>query len=48
VDRCRVGFLPRHNVRQATSYDGRLVQVVAMLADSENPPLSERKVAMKN
>ena len=37
MDRCRVGFLPRHNVRQATSYDGRLVQVAAMLADSENP-----------
>jgi hypothetical protein len=37
VDRCRVGFLPRHCIRQATLYDGRLVQVVAMLADSDNP-----------
>ena len=37
VDRCRVGFLPRHYIRQATLYDGRLVQVVAMLADSDIP-----------
>jgi hypothetical protein len=34
---CRVGFLPCHNVCQASSYDGRSVQVVAMLADSESP-----------
>jgi hypothetical protein len=38
VDCCRVGFLPRHNVCQATSYDGRLVQVVAMLAGSDENP----------
>ena len=37
MDRCRVGFLPRHCVRQASYFDGRLVQVVAMLADSDNP-----------
>ena len=38
IDRCRVGFLPRHMVRRAHVYDGKLVQVVAMLTDSENPP----------
>lgn len=37
VDRCRVGFLPRHCVRQANYFDGRLVQVVTMCANSENP-----------
>ncbi len=37
MDQCRVGFLPRHRVRQASYFDGRLVQVVAMLADSDNP-----------
>ena len=37
VDRCRVGFLPRHCVRQAKYFDGRLVQVVTMCANSENP-----------
>ena len=37
IDRCRVGFLPRHMIRRAHVYDGKLVQVVAMLAESENP-----------
>ena len=37
VDRCWVGFLPRHYILQATLYDGRLVQVVAMLAESDIP-----------
>ena len=37
IDHCRVGFLPRHLIRRAQFYDGKLVQVVAMLADSENP-----------
>jgi hypothetical protein len=36
IDRCTVGFLPRHLVRRAHFYSGRLVQVVEMLADSEN------------
>jgi hypothetical protein len=30
VDRCRVGFLPRHCVRQTRMFDGRLAQVVCM------------------
>ena len=46
VDRCRVGFLPRHCVRQAHVYDGHLVQVVAMLAQSKNA--SERKKSRYN
>lgn len=38
VDRCCVGFLPRHCVLQANNFDGRLVQVVTiMCANSENP-----------
>ena len=38
IDRCRVAFLPRHLIRRAQFYDGKLVQVlVAMLTDSENP-----------
>ena len=27
IDRCRVGFLPRHMVRHAARYDGALAQV---------------------
>ncbi len=46
IDRCRVGFLPRHCVCQAHVYDGHLVQVVAMLAQSENA--SERKKSRYN
>jgi hypothetical protein len=36
IDCCHVGFLPCHMIQQAQFYDGKLVQVVAMLADSEN------------
>ncbi len=33
VDRCRVGFLPRHMVHHATRYDGALAQVTRVLSD---------------
>jgi hypothetical protein len=37
IDRCRVGYLPRHCVRHATRYDGKLAQVVDMYKDSDSP-----------
>jgi hypothetical protein len=37
VDRCRVGFLPRHCVRHAARYNGKLAQVVDMYKDSDSP-----------
>jgi hypothetical protein len=46
IDRCRVGFLQQHCVCQAHVYDGDLVLVVAMLAQSENA--SERKKSRYN
>ena len=46
IDRCRVGFLPRHCVRQATTFDGHLVQVVALLANSDSP--SQRRFSRHN
>jgi hypothetical protein len=46
IDRCRVGFLPRHCVRHANQFDGHIVQVVALLAHSENA--SERKHSRNN
>ena len=46
IDRCRIGFLPRHLIRRAQFYNGKLVQVVAMLADSEN--LRQRKYSHHN
>jgi hypothetical protein len=32
-----VGFLPRHCVCQAATFDGHLVQVVVLLANSDSP-----------
>jgi hypothetical protein len=46
LDRCQAEFLPRHCVFQVHVYDGHLVQVVAMLAQSENA--SERKLSRYN
>ena len=37
VDRCRVGFLGREFVDLADEYDGKLVQVVEFLYDSDDP-----------
>jgi hypothetical protein len=33
VDRCRIGFLPRHMVKHAARYDGALAQVICVLSD---------------
>jgi hypothetical protein len=46
IYRCRVGFLPRHCVCQATTFDGHLVQVVALLANSDSP--SQRRFSRHN
>jgi hypothetical protein len=47
VDRCQVGFLPRHCIHQARNFDGCIVQVVAfLLAQSENA--SERRHSRNN
>ena len=37
VDRCRVGFLPRHLLKHSNKYDGKAAQIVAFLALSESP-----------
>ena len=37
VDRCRVGFLPRHLIKHKEHYDGRLGQVIDFLTTSESP-----------
>jgi hypothetical protein len=36
IDRCRVGFLPRHHVRRRVEFEGQLVQVTDLLWQSEN------------
>ena len=46
IDRCRVGFLPRHSICHALDFDGRLVQVVDMLDNAES--LANRRCSHKN
>ena len=36
IDRCRVGFLPRHCIKHSHLFEGKLVQVVEMLSQSKN------------
>ena len=37
IDRCRVGFLRRHLLKHKKDYDGKLAQIVELLALSESP-----------
>ena len=37
IDRCRVGFLPRHLLKHRKYYDGKAAQIVEFLAMSESP-----------
>ena len=46
IDRCRVGFLPRHTVKHKKMYDGKLAQIVDLLGDSESP--ADRKFSHHN
>ena len=49
IDRCRVGFLPRHMVRHAAQYDGAVVQVTRVFSgDAEVCDTAERRQFHKN
>jgi hypothetical protein len=37
IDRCRVGFLPRHYVKHWEDFEGRLAQIVEFYKDSDSP-----------
>ena len=37
IDRCRVGFLPRHLIKHKKKYNGKLAQIVDMYKDSDSP-----------
>ena len=37
VDRCRVGFLPRYQLKHWQQYEGRLAQIIDMYRDSDSP-----------
>ena len=36
LDRCRVGFMPRHYVKHKEQFDGQLAQVVKIYGESDN------------
>jgi hypothetical protein len=44
IDRCRVGFLPRHLVKQWREYDGCIAQVVDLYQESESPTKQRKNV----
>ena len=46
LDRCRVGFLPRHLIKHKEDYDGKLAQVVDLLEESASP--SDRAKSKRN
>ncbi len=49
IDRCRVGFIPRHMVRHAARYDGALAQVTRVFSsDPETCNSTERRLFFKN
>jgi hypothetical protein len=49
IDRCRVGFIPRHMVRHAPRYDGALAQVTCVFSnDPETCDSMERCLFHKN
>ena len=47
VDRCQVGFLPRHCLAHKADYDGKLAQVVEMHSLSEDKSVRERSHRMR-
>jgi hypothetical protein len=49
IDRCRVGFVPRHMVRHAARYDGALAQVTRVFSSNpETCDSTERRLFFKN
>ena len=49
IDRCRVGFVPRHLVRHAAQYNGALAQVPRVFSsDPDTCDSTERRLFFKN
>ena len=42
IDRCLVGFLPRHLIKHIAIYEGRATQIVEFLKTSESPSQRRR------
>jgi hypothetical protein len=46
VDSCRVSYLPRHFIKNADKFDGKLAQITKILAESDSP--SCRRLSHRN
>jgi hypothetical protein len=46
IDRCKVGYLPRHLVKHKHDYDGKIAQIVEFLEGSDSP--SDRAKSHRN
>jgi hypothetical protein len=46
IDSCRVGYLPRHFIKNADKFDGKLAQITEFLAESDSP--SCRRLSHRN
>jgi hypothetical protein len=42
IDKCLVGFLPRHNIQHRHDFDGKVAQVVELLQLSPSPAVRAR------
>ena len=47
IDRCRVGFLPKHLVKRSNHYHGRIAQVTEVYSDASESP-AKRKLHRRN
>lgn len=47
IDRCRVGFLPRHLLKQWRQCDGRIAQVVDVYEGSDSPTKKRKNLLAK-
>jgi hypothetical protein len=46
INNCRVGYLPRHFIKNADKFDGKLAQITEFLAKSDSP--SCRRLSHRN
>jgi hypothetical protein len=47
IDRCLVGFLPRHCIPHRRDFDGKLAQIIEFLEASTNPAERARSQRMR-
>ena len=48
IDRCHIGFLPRHCIKHAPKYDGHLAQIIEVYSEHDKMSNSKRKKVHKN